>query len=70
MSETIIICLYIVFGISAVLGLIKELKKPKKNQFLILFESLILIGAIFLVVSDHFCRIPCVVSYMINSILV
>ncbi|KFM99327.1 putative membrane protein [Bacillus clarus] len=51
MSETIIICLYIVFGISAVLGLIKELKKPEKNQFLILFDSLILIAAIFLVAS-------------------
>ncbi|MFA2568132.1 hypothetical protein [Bacillus wiedmannii] len=51
MSETIIICLYIVFGVSAVLSLIKELKKPEKNQFLILFESLILIGAIFLIAN-------------------
>ncbi|PGN55714.1 hypothetical protein CN966_16970 [Bacillus cereus] len=49
MPETIIICLYIIFGVSAVLGLIKELKKPEKNKFLILFETLILIGAIFLI---------------------
>ncbi len=51
MLETIIICLYIVFGISAVFDLIKEFQKPKKNQFLILFESLILIGAIFLIAN-------------------
>ncbi|WP_186317323.1 hypothetical protein [Bacillus mycoides] len=51
MSETIMILLYICFGLSAVFSLIKELKKPQKNQFLILVDSLILLGAFFLVGS-------------------
>lgn len=51
MSETIMILLYICFGMSAVFSLIKEFRKQQKNQFLILFDSLILIGAIFLIVN-------------------
>ncbi|AKR12379.1 amino acid transporter [Bacillus thuringiensis] len=45
------ILLYICFGISAVFRLIKEFQKPQKKQFLILVDSLILIGAIFLMAS-------------------
>ncbi len=51
MSETIMILLYICFGMSAVFSLIKEFRKPQKNQLLILFDFLILIGAIFLIAS-------------------
>ncbi|MED2795444.1 hypothetical protein P4256_27850 [Bacillus wiedmannii] len=51
MPETILILLYICFGLSAVFSLIKELKKTQKNQFLILVDSLILLGAFFLVGS-------------------
>ncbi|PFE70768.1 hypothetical protein CN316_11370 [Bacillus cereus] len=51
MSGTIMILLYICFGLSAVFSLIKEFKKPQKNQFLILVDSLILLGAFFLVGS-------------------
>ncbi|WP_309312698.1 hypothetical protein, partial [Bacillus anthracis] len=51
MSGTIMILLYICFGLSAVFSLIKELKKPQKNQFLILVDSLILLGALILVGS-------------------
>lgn len=51
MSETIMILLYICFGMSAVFSLIKEFQKPKINQFLILFNSLILIATIILVAS-------------------
>ncbi|BCD29297.1 hypothetical protein [Bacillus tropicus] len=51
MSGTIIILLYICFGLSAVFSLIKELKKPQKNQFLILVDSLILLGALILLGS-------------------
>ncbi|MGH0488157.1 hypothetical protein ACQVPJ_27935 [Bacillus mycoides] len=51
MPGTIMILLYICFGLSAVFSLIKELKKPQKNQFLILVDSLILLGAFFLVGS-------------------
>ncbi|PHB02389.1 hypothetical protein COE79_06310 [Bacillus toyonensis] len=51
MSGTIMILLYICFGLSAVFSLIKELKKPQKNQFLILVDSLILLGAFFLLGS-------------------
>ncbi|CAG9613746.1 hypothetical protein BACCIP111899_02965 [Bacillus rhizoplanae] len=47
MSETIMICLYIVFGISAIFGLIKEFQKPEKKHSMILFEILILIAVIF-----------------------
>ncbi|ANC22668.1 amino acid transporter (plasmid) [Bacillus cereus] len=45
------IMLYICFGLSAVFSLIMELKKPQKNQFLILVDSLVLLGAFFLVGS-------------------
>lgn len=51
MSETIMILLYICFGMSAVFSLIKAFRKPQRSQFLILFDSLILIGAIFLIAS-------------------
>ncbi|PEA09856.1 hypothetical protein CN491_25330 [Bacillus cereus] len=51
MSETIMILLYICFGMSAVFSLIKEFRKPQRSQFLILFDSLILIGAVFLIAS-------------------
>lgn len=44
MIETMIICLYIIFGIGAILGLIKEFRKPKKKYSMILFEFLILIA--------------------------
>ncbi|PEO19853.1 hypothetical protein [Bacillus wiedmannii] len=51
MSGTIMILLYICFGLSAVFSLIKEFKKPQKNQFLILVDSLILLGALILLGS-------------------
>ncbi|PEI65885.1 hypothetical protein COE98_08270 [Bacillus wiedmannii] len=51
MLKTIMILLYICFGISAVFRLIKEFRKPQKKQFLILVDSLILIGAVFLMAS-------------------
>jgi amino acid transporter len=51
MLKTIMILLYICFGINAVFRLIKEFRKPQKKQFLILVDSLILIGAIFLMDS-------------------
>ncbi|PGB84271.1 hypothetical protein COM03_06015 [Bacillus wiedmannii] len=51
MLKTIMILLYICFGISAAFRLIKEFRKPQKKQFLILVDSLILIGAIFLMAS-------------------
>ncbi len=51
MAETIMILLYICFLMSAVFSLIKEFRKPQKNQFLILVDSLILLGALFLVSS-------------------
>ncbi|PFN81883.1 hypothetical protein COJ67_29535 [Bacillus thuringiensis] len=51
MSGTIMILLYICFGMSAVFSLIREFRKPPKNQFLILVDSLILLGALFLVGS-------------------
>lgn len=44
-SGTIMILLCICFGLSAVFNLIMELKKIQKNQFLILVDSLILLGA-------------------------
>ncbi|MZE24578.1 hypothetical protein FOC14_00985 [Bacillus anthracis] len=50
-SGTIMIFIYICFGMSAVFSLVKELRKPQKNQFLILVDSLILLGALFLVGS-------------------
>ncbi|MCU5131795.1 hypothetical protein OCA18_25585 [Bacillus cereus] len=51
MSGTIMILLYICFGMSVVFSLIREFRKPQKNQFLILVDSLILLGALFLVNS-------------------
>lgn len=44
MIETIVICLYIIFGIGAIFGLIKEFQKPEKKYSMILFEFLILIA--------------------------
>ncbi|PFE90315.1 hypothetical protein CN325_27520 [Bacillus thuringiensis] len=51
MSGTIMILLYICFGMSFVFSLIREFRKPQKNQFLILVDSLISLGAQFLVGS-------------------
>ncbi|MBG9630040.1 hypothetical protein CN961_25970 [Bacillus thuringiensis] len=51
MLKIIMILLYICFGVSSVFRLIKEFQKPQKKQFLILVDSLILIGAIFLMAS-------------------
>ncbi|WP_307830848.1 hypothetical protein [Bacillus cereus] len=51
MSETIMILLYICFGMSAVFSLIKEFRKPQINRFLVLVDSLILLEALFLVGS-------------------
>ncbi|PHA98263.1 hypothetical protein COE79_21355 [Bacillus toyonensis] len=51
MLGAILILLYICFVLSAVFNLIMELKKTQKNQFLILVDSLILLGAFFLVGS-------------------
>lgn len=51
MSGTIMILLYICFGMSVVFSLIRGFRKPQKNQFLILVDSLILLGALFLVGS-------------------
>ncbi|PFC69930.1 hypothetical protein CN290_28540 [Bacillus cereus] len=51
MSGTIMILLYICFGMGAVFSLIKEFRKPQKSQFLILVDSLILLGALILVGS-------------------
>lgn len=44
MIETIVICLYIIFGIGALFGLIKEFQKPEKKYSMILFEFLILMA--------------------------
>ncbi|PNK28321.1 hypothetical protein CBR55_31205 [Bacillus thuringiensis] len=49
MSGTIMILLYICFGMSAVFSLIKKFGKPQINRFLVLVDSLILLGALFLV---------------------
>ncbi|WP_416809154.1 hypothetical protein [Bacillus thuringiensis] len=51
MSETIMILLYICFGMSTVFSLIKEFRKPQINRFLVLVDSLILLEALFLVGS-------------------
>ncbi|ARP61157.1 amino acid transporter [Bacillus thuringiensis] len=49
MSGTIMILLYICFGMSAVFSLIKEFGEPQINRFLVLVDPLILLGALFLV---------------------
>ncbi len=44
MIEPLVIFLYIVFGIGAIFGLIKEFRKANKKYSMILFEFLILIA--------------------------
>lgn len=51
MTDTIRIILFTLLGISAVFSVIKEFQKPEKNKFWITFESLILIGAAWMLIG-------------------
>lgn len=51
MTDTIRIILFTLVGISAVFSVIKEFQKSEKNKFWITFESLILIGAAWMLIG-------------------
>ncbi len=51
MTETIRIALFTLVGISAVFSVIKEFQKPEKRKFWITFETLILIGAAWMLIG-------------------
>ncbi|PGX89191.1 hypothetical protein [Bacillus thuringiensis] len=51
MTETIRIALFTLVGISALFSVIKEFQKPKKRKFWITFETLVLIGAAWMLIG-------------------
>ncbi|PGN47971.1 hypothetical protein CN966_30905 [Bacillus cereus] len=51
MTETIRISLFTLVGISAIFSIIKEFQKPAKRKFWITFETLILIGAAWMLIG-------------------
>ncbi|HHP5615836.1 TPA: hypothetical protein ACSC54_001411 [Bacillus cereus] len=51
MTETIRIALFTLVGISALFSVIKEFKKPVKRKFWITFETLVLIGAAWMLIG-------------------
>ncbi|HFR4183376.1 TPA: hypothetical protein ACV1G0_004759 [Bacillus cereus] len=51
MNEAIRIALFTLVGISAIFSVIKEFKKTEKRKFWITFESLILLGAAWMLIG-------------------
>ncbi|WP_304522213.1 hypothetical protein [Bacillus toyonensis] len=51
MTDTIQIVLFTLVGISAVFSVIKEFQKQEKRKFWITFETLILIGAAWMLIG-------------------
>ncbi|MFS8354843.1 hypothetical protein [Bacillus nitratireducens] len=51
MTEAIRISLFTLVGISAIFSIIKEFQKPEKRKFWITFETLILIGAAWMLIG-------------------
>ncbi|WIL46005.1 hypothetical protein QP042_21680 [Bacillus bombysepticus] len=51
MTETIRIALFTLVGISTLFSVIKEFQKPEKRKFWIIFETLVLIGAAWMLIG-------------------
>ncbi|WP_164876567.1 hypothetical protein [Bacillus cereus] len=51
MTETIRIALFTLVGISALFSVLNEFQKPEKRKFRIIFETLVLIGAAWMLIG-------------------